>query len=185
MGLDMYVYRVEKPGLDPAKVFDSDKVPGIILTDEDINDPMYRELLPYCDKVQVIRHYYDTDKMKAESGAVDIYLSSIIGGVLSFTGTKADGQKVTISKSNVEIDESYTVDREETCYVCSYSEVRYWRKEYDIQDWFHEHIGHVENTGYYILSKELLQEFNEEFEEETLPVKEPNEEYAYCYWEWY
>lgn len=185
MGLDMYVYRVEKPELDTSKVFDVDKISGIVLSEEDINDPMYREILPYCDKVQAVRHYYDIEKLKAESGAESIHLSSIIGGVLSFTGTKPDGQSVTISKSDAEIDESYTVDREETCYVCSYTEIRYWRKAYDIQDWFYDHIGHVENTGYYILSKELLQDFNEKFEDEELPVEAPNEKYAYCYWEWY
>jgi len=181
----MYVYRVEKPDLDPTKVFDADKLPGLILKEEDINDPMYCELLPYCDKVQVINHYYDLDKMKAESGAASLHLSSIIGDVVSFTGAKPNGQRVTVSKSCDEIDKDYTVHREETCYVCSYTEVRYWRKEYVIQEWFCRHIGHVENTGYYILSKELLQAFNEAFGEETLPVKEPNEEYAYCYWEWY
>ena len=134
MGLDMYVYRVKKPGLDTSKVFDADEIHDIILSEEDIKDAMYRELLPYCDKVQAIRHYYDIEKLKAESGAKSLHLSSIIGGVLSFTGTKPNGQSVTISKSDAEIDESYTVDREETCYVCSYTEVRYWRKAYDIQE---------------------------------------------------
>ena len=83
MGLDMYVYRVKKPGLDTSKVFDADEIHGIILSEEDIKDAMYRELLPYCDKVQAIRHYYDIEKLKAESGAKSLHLSSIIGGVLS------------------------------------------------------------------------------------------------------
>lgn len=185
MGLDMYVYRVEKPGLDTTRVFDEDELDNIVLNENDINNPMYSELLPYCDKVRVIRHYYDFDKIKAEYGLSGVHISGIIGGTTLFSGMKADGQKIEISKSDKEINEEYTVNREEVCYVSSCSEVHYWRKEYDISHWFYEHIGRVENTGYYILNKELLLAFNKAFPEDTLPVREPDEESAYFYWEWY
>lgn len=70
--------------------------------------------------------------------------------------------------------------------MCSTDEVQYWRKAYDVQEWFHENIdGIVENTGYYILDENLRTEFNIKFPEDTLPDEETPDEYAYFYWEWY
>lgn len=71
-------------------------------------------------------------------------------------------------------------------FVCNSEEIRYWRKAYDIQDWFHENIdGEVENTGFYILSVEQVLNFNKVFREDRFGAEEPDEESALFYWEWY
>ena len=46
----------------------------------------------------------------------------------------------------------------------------------------------VENTGYYLLSEEVLTKFNAEAYEngwDMLPVEAPTEDSALFYWEWY
>lgn len=58
-------------------------------------------------------------------------------------------------------------------FVCDSEEVRYWRKAYDIQDWFHDHIEEdVENTGFYILSGTMLLAFKEHFENDEYEISE-------------
>lgn len=80
----------------------------------------------------------------------------------------------------------YIVERVEKRFVCKCDEVQYWRKAYDIQNWFHDHIDdEVENTGFYILSRELLLEFGESFSEYEIEAEDPSEETALFYWEWY
>ena len=62
----------------------------------------------------------------------------------------------------------------------------YWRKAYDVQEWFHENLGVVvENTGYYLLNTEIIQQFNEAFLERPIPEEPPDEESALVYYEWY
>lgn len=80
------------------------------------------------------------------------------------------------------IERTYTIDREETFFVCENDEIRYWRKEYDIQKWFHDNIPEpVENTGYYLLTEQILQVFNEAYPNSKLPVETPNENCALVY----
>lgn len=189
MGLDMYVYRVHKPFLDDRKVYDRDDLEGVILGEEDIQDPMYRQLLPYCAKVQVVNHYYNREKLAEDYGLDE----ARIGGwscdkdssTVHIYGYK-DGERKSFDVPDDLIDSKYIIDREETCYVCREDEVHYWRKAYDIQDWIYEHLPEkVENTGYYILSEQFLKDFNKKFPEDRLPVEAPNDDYALVYWEWY
>lgn len=189
MGLDMYVYRVQSTGLDTDKVYDRDEIDGVVLHKDEIDEPMYRQLLPYCDKLRVVSHYYDFDKIKEDYGLSEVHIGGFSyddeGGRTFLYGIK-DEANFRTEISNDVIQERYIIDREELCYVCSADEVRYWRKAYDVQEWFHENIdGRVENTGYYILDEDLRTEFNIEFPEDTLPDEETQDEYAYFYWEWY
>ncbi len=189
MGLDMYVFRVTKPQLDPGIVYDRSALSGVIIDESDVDAPMYRQLLPYCAKVRVINHYYDMEKLAAEYGITNAYIggySFIQSEVkISLCGDK-NGKNFYEQVPSELINSRYTIDREETCFVCSCEEVRYWRKEYNIQDWFYEHIpGEIENTGYYALSEETIRQFNIAFPDDALPVEPPSKESALMYHEWY
>lgn len=87
-----------------------------------------------------------------------------------------------------EIKNQFTDVREEDVLVYSKEEVAYWRKDYDVQDFFHDALGHVENTGYYRLDESVICDFN--FEAaisrwQSLPIEAPTEDSALFYWEWY
>lgn len=189
MGLDMYVYRVHEPHLDENKVYDRDNVDGVILSENDIGEPMFRQLLPYCKRVRIINHYYDMKKIGNDYGMTDIRIggwSCGNDGSFTFVYGNKNGISTQIKIPDDLIQSEYTIGREEVCYVCEHEEIRYWRKAYDIQDWFHETIHEpVENTGYYILTEEMLIEFNKEFPDDRLPAEAPNDDYALVYWEWY
>lgn len=189
MGLDMYVYRMHKPDIDDKKVYDRSDLEGVVINENEINHPMFRQLIPYSTKVRVVNHYYDLDKLGVDYGITDVR----IGG-WSFDGKDATmtiygysgTERKSFTISDDLIESKYTISKEEACYVCEYDEVHYWRKAYDIQDWLHDHIQEqVENTGYYILSEKLLKAFNRKFKEDKLPVEPPDEDSALVYWEWY
>lgn len=189
MGLDMYVYRVRKPSLDTGMVYDRNDLDGIVIHEADIDEPRVRQLIPYSAKVRVVNHYYNLGKIGEDYGLSEAHIGGWeCGDDGSFTtiyGDK-DGRSEFIKVSDELIESKYTIDKEETCYVCSEDEVRYWRKAYDVQDWFHENIPEpVENTGYYILTEELLKAFNKAFPEDKIPKIAPDGEQTLVYWEWY
>lgn len=189
MGLDMFVFRVTKQQLDSGTVYDRSDLSGVIIDESDMDAPAYRQILPYCAKVRVINHYYDMEKLAAEYGITNAY----IGGY-GFTQSEAkiilcgkkDGNPFNEIIPAKLIESRYVIDREETCFVCGSEEIRYWRKEYDVQDWFYDHISEqIENTGYYTLSEETILQFNKAFPDDALPVEPPDEESALVYYEWY
>jgi len=190
VGLDMNVFRIQKPAIDKGKVYDRDELDGIVLSSEDIVSPMYRQLAPYCVEVRVVNHYYDLKKIGEDYGLEDAHIGGWSCDSNGSSATSIYGKKngasehVTIPDELIE--SKYTIDREETCYVCDRDEVCYWRKAYDIQDWFHKNIPEpVENTGYYVLNEQQIAAFNKEFPEDNILVEAPSETSALVYWEWY
>lgn len=84
-----------------------------------------------------------------------------------------------------EMREKHLVNRVEVHNAFRKERVAYWRKDYEVEDFFMEkHDDGIENTGYYILDLETILEFNSYFPQE-LPEEEPSETSALFYWEWY
>lgn len=189
MGLDMSVYRVSKPFLNGYEVYDIDDIEGIIFKEKDSNNPMFRQLVPYCVKVRVMNHYYDLKKIGEDYNITDVWIGGWCcdeNGSKTFIHGNRDGKSESVTISDDLIKSKYIIDREEACYVCASKEMRYWRKAYDIQEWIHENLPEpVENTGYYILTEAFLDEFNKTFPEDTLPTKGLGNHSALVYWEWY
>jgi len=189
MGLDMNVYMVSKPPLSEDDVYDRNDIDGIIFKEIDADKPAIRQLVPYCAKVRVVNHYYDLRKIGEDYNLTDVWIGGWCcdkDGSKTFIHGSRDGKSESVTLSDDLIESKYIINREETCYICASKEVRYWRKAYDIQEWIHENLPEpVENTGYYILNKNVLDKFNETFPDDTLPAKEPDNDSALVYWEWY
>ena len=184
MGLDMEIRRISKPHMDSSVVYNRHDIDGVILYETDLKEPMYRQLAPYTQELHIRNQYYDMDKIRNDYNLPsDSYISMISALCVGITDRET-GKTVEISNENIE--RRYTIERVEKCFVCNADEVRYWRKAYDIQSWFHKHIeADVENTGFYIISGELLLKFNKAFPEDKIEAEEPDGESALFYWEWY
>lgn len=184
MGLDMEIRRVSKPHMDNSVIYDRENICGIILDKEELKEPMYQQLAPYTQPLQIRSKYYDMDKIRSDYGlSKDSYISMMSAQRIAITDRETHK---TVEISSHDIDYKYTVERVEDQFVCNAEEIRYWRKAYDIQEWFHDHIdGEVENTGYYILSGDLCLKFNKAFQEDAIEAEEPDDESALFYWEWY
>ena len=83
-----------------------------------------------------------------------------------------------------EIEEKYTIVKSVPHYIWIEEEEAYWRKHYDLQEWFYDSIDGVENCGYYILDADMIAEMNEQFGE-NVPAEDPTDEEALFYNEWY
>ena len=184
MGLDMEIRRISKPHLDDSIVYKREDLNCILIAEDEKDEPMYCQLAPYTQPIQVRNQYYDMKKIRKDYGlSEDSYISMMSAYRIGVTDRKS---RKTVEVSNDLIEKKYTVERVERCYACNSEEVRYWRKAYDIQEWFHENIeADVENTGFYVLSGELLLKFNKKFREDRIEAEEPDEESALFYWEWY
>ena len=184
MGLDMEIRRISKPHMDDSVIYDRADIGGIILDEDELKEPMYRQLAPYVQQLQVRSQYYDMEKIRKDYGlSEDSHISMMSAYGIAITDRK-NSKRVEISTRDIE--EKYTIERVEKRFVCDSEEIRYWRKAYDIQEWFHENIdGEVENTGFYILSGKQLLKFNKRFQEDKIEAEEPDEEAALFYWEWY
>lgn len=184
MGLDMEIRRISKPHVDDSVIYDRVDIGGIILDEDELKEPMYRQLAPYVQQIQVRSQYYDMEKIRKDYKlSDDSYISMMSAYRIAITDRET---KKTVEISNEDIERKYTIERVEKRFVCDSEEVWYWRKAYDIQDWFHENIdGEVENTGFYILSVEQVLNFNKVFREDRFGAEEPDEESALFYWEWY
>lgn len=68
MGLDMELRLVSKPHLDPNSIYKSEEINGIVIPEDQIDLPMYRELRPYTQKLQVVDSYWELDKLRSDYG---------------------------------------------------------------------------------------------------------------------
>ncbi len=184
MGLDMYIYRCSKPDLKPNKVYDSAEISDIMLTEEELKEQMYRDLTPYCEKIRVINHYYDMEKIRADYGlSQDAWIWCWCGSGIT-VGDKTPTGRRDVEISHEDIETKYTVSKEEIRFVCKCEEEKYWRKAYEIQDFFYDHYP-VENVGYYKLSKEVIEEFNKRYPRDAFEAEDETESSALFYHEWY
>ncbi len=187
MGLDMYVFRASRPRFNENAVYARSKIDGIILPEEKANEPMYRQLLPFCQKLKIRNKYYDMDRICRDNGLTrdETYVSMISAATTSFADLSVTPSRVVSISSQV-IEERYVLEKVEPCFVCTLDEVRYWRKAYDIEDWFCEHFDEkVENTGYYRISDDMLRQFNRAWPEYVIDEPADTEEGSIFYHEWY
>lgn len=174
MGLDMYIYEISKPMLE-NRVYASNELCAmdcIYRTSEEVDDSV-EEMLPYAASVKVSIPDIDLDKIIADYGLpansmIDHFGSNVI--TVSGNGPDTYVQKEIPLK---EINEKYTMIREEQCYVWHRRKVAQWRKDYDVQEIWHEILDDgskdrfIENGGYYKLTDEDIDAFHNWVNEEN------------------
>lgn len=183
MGLDMSIYRISSPDVIADRIYKSGELHGILLDKSDREDPMYRDILPYCREVKVLNSYYDIEKIRkdydlSEEDHIWMYCNKGIS-----ISDKKRGKNVAIS--SVDVDEKYLISKIETMWFAKPEEVRYWRNQDSIRDWFYSKIGDVENCGYYLLPGYMLKKFNETFPDDFVEPEDPTGTSALFYHEWY
>lgn len=189
MGLDMYIYKVSKIGLE-KRTYTSAEIRELGLTCIAVDEAneykqLYADLLPYTIKRDVSAEFLDMEKIIA-----DYHLPSNSSvGMMSYekitvSGKNDNGEYIRQEITRDEIDNKYTVTKTNPYYIWKDKQVAYWRKHYDLQDWIYDELGNVDNTGYYMLNTNVIQELNDTFDEDV-PVIEPTKDSALFYWEWY
>jgi len=186
MGLDMWVRRVRKPDLED-KVYTVEEISNMgyaMVAVEEVEEN-FEQLIPYTVVRNVLTEYYNKEKMIED---YKLPKNSRIG-MYSYEGIRISGRNdndeyVGQFISREEIEEKYTITRSVPTYIWYEEEEAYWRKHYELQQWFYDNLEDVDNCGYYILDAERIAEMNTEFDEHV-SEEDPTDEEALFYHEWY
>lgn len=198
MGLDMFVFRARRPTVDASLIYDSQNTPGnLTMEEKDINLSAYQQLKPYCEKIRILRHDINYEKIAKDNDLKKVRLVYQCSDFCLFEDDEIEEDLAKtyisianhdyteyISISKEDIDEKYDISKEDVVYVTELEEILYWRKEFEVQDWFHYSLRtRVENTGFYILDEEIINKYNKKYKDNQLP--EPTKDTALFYHEWY
>lgn len=187
MGLDMWIRRVRKPNIKD-RVYTTKELGSysmMSVEEADNESSLFEQLIPYTVVRNVLTEYYDRDKMIADYNLPKkSYISMYSYDGVYMTGTDNNGERVEQFISNKDIEEKYTIVKSVPHYIWIETEEAYWRKHYDLQEWFYDNLQNVDNCGYYILDAEQIAEMNDRFDE-CVSEEDPTDEEALFYHEWY
>jgi hypothetical protein len=183
MGLDMYMYKIEKLTEEEAAVLD-----GLAIRDIetkyrcidklafDSNPDKYGDLIPFIREIHAIDSIFDEAACFKAHG-INYYHDEVCGGYQDYDTISwifSSGSKVEIDRAEYD---SYCHEQEIVVYVFKSKNVAYWRKFYELDDFLQrERIVYrtnriiqeegrsptdgeimswrTENCGYYMLSVE-------------------------------
>lgn len=188
MGLDQYLYRPRKPEMDPAKVYDYESLMGFCIEEEDLQNTdtdMFRAIIPYCTRITVRKDLINFERLKQDYGMKDCFIAAITGDAYWFHGKKNSDGNDAGEKTEIKIPwdtmcEKYSIESVKPALFCELERVHYWRKNYSVSHWFEDVIGLIENTGYYRVDEDMVEDYNHEFPEDPI-----TEEGPFLYHEWW
>ena len=161
MGLDMYMFRVEKLSETEALALEgcrTENIPGeyhyIFKEDIDDNPDPYCDLIPFLTQVTMATTMFDTKRCFAEHGikcamrcdhalsiddaVVDDEFDEVVGSYFGPNGAGwsfASGKRIELTPAEYD---SYLYDTPVDVYVWKSFDVAYWRKFYDLDDFLQQ-----------------------------------------------
>lgn len=194
MGLDMYIYRVRKPQLE-ERTYTAEEISNMGFSSVDVEEvsgemSLFEQILPYMVVRNVTDKYVNKAKIISDYDLPkNSYLSMSGYDGIKLEGTHNNGVIVRQFIGREELDKKYTFEKTVPTYIWRTEEEAYWRKHYDLQEWFYNiiedaHDTHVENCGYYVLDADMISEMNNRFDEHV-PEEDPTDDEALVYHEWY
>lgn len=194
MGLDQYIYRVKKPQLED-RTYTAEEISNMGLASANVDEVKYEasliaQILPYTVVRNVTDGYINKEKIiKDFNLPKDSYIGMWSARGIDIGAVDDNGVYKNAFVSKQDIEEKYTIIKTVPTYIWKMEEEAYWRKHYELQDWFYEAIEdtydeHVENCGYYVLNAEMIAEMNARFDEHV-PEEDPTDDEALVYHEWY
>ena len=184
MGLDMYIYRAKTPELKMG-IYDADDeyISSLVqLPKEETENPMYKQLLPFAARIQIVNHQYDFDAIAKDYCIGDnVGVSSFNSATTIFSGNNGSTPPIP----NETVKEKYTRAIIQTRFVVDIEEVYYWRKAYDIQSLICREIETaVENCGFYKITENIARKIHEM--DNKFPTTIVNDKNANIFYhEWY
>ena len=166
MGLDMYLYKAEKPELNTRKVHKysdlSNEGYAIFEANEDGSLPHHlTDLRPFLVRLRCTARYYDIAKIRECFGLPeDAHWSGFGSDGIHFSGCTESGEYKRITIAHDQCNE-FTYEKQSIFYVTMLDEVGYWRKHYTLDDKLTKHFMStrgivVENCGYYRMTKAAM-----------------------------
>lgn len=196
MGLDMYLHRFSKPRADVKNLNKlsyeqlMDKGYLVIIKGEDM-PANFSSIQPLAKEVEVDATYVNFAKIKEAYGIPDdafvvgeSYSQNEIG--YTFHLPHDDSQHIVIPIDKFE--QEFLFKKKTNAYCIRSERVAYWRKNYILQDAFHNACSvAIENCGYYPFNMDMwkvLEELDPQVYDELKDYKSSNS-YVIAYHEWY
>ena len=162
MGLDMYAVKIRKPTTEEIeKIKQTKELPDnfIGIPAENIDDNDVRDLKPYSEKLSIVTAYIDMAKIRKDFKVEDAM--RIGAECYSAEGVKwtffGNSTSMNVALTQKEIDEKYTITKEEERYVSHGEPIGYWRKAYDLQEAIYDaYDGMIENLGYHKCNEKMI-----------------------------
>lgn len=164
MGLDMYLFKVERLSGKEHKELHKARKDDVYKNyhcidkeDFDRESDMYGDLKPYVRPITVITTFFNYEQCLKDYNINkdDILFRSQGNGTIGWHLT--DNTEITLTEEQYS---KYLYDEEQEVYVFKCEQAAYWRKYYDLADFF-DTKHNVENCGYYLLSYDEKQELKE------------------------
>lgn len=193
MGLDQYIYRIEKLTEDDKKRIDQGETTGFSTVE--LNSPEDKELVEYIKDFVYIKdkviECYSHDKIRKyfniPDTAIFIFSRSDSTSVVWLFKDKIADKEYKVEPSKVQNISEVTDTKTVKEVFLKEQEIGYWRKNYKLQNKMHCACYHpVRNCGYYPLNKEmiriLLKDRTNIFARDDLTS---TDNVVICYLEWY
>lgn len=189
MGLDQQIYKISKPTLDnrvyTLKEINDMEFRAVPASSFEAYPNVYAQLVPYAVKRDIRVEYYDIDNVVSHYNLPeDFYIESYDSEGFKFWRIDDNGEYVEQYIFDNNFAEKFITTEACSYYIWKEYEEYYWRKNYELQKWIRKVIDGVENTGYYILDANLISEINRRHNTH-ISEKDPGDESAMFYWEWY
>lgn len=187
MGFDSMIIRVSKPtGFDTSKVYSFNDIWKDGLAFKKIskeNEGLFRDIRPYSITVKIReRHIMSEEIGRAYN----------IENIFAYLKTDESIEVYSSSDKMLVIPQEDTLrfikeQVEDYCIACK-EEVVYWRRNYELSEFMGKYIDYIENGGYYILRKNVIEAYNKKAAYKgwtQIPVEIPTEASALFYTENY
>ena len=140
MGLDIYLYEVQKIGAHNNKVWTLDEIEdrSINIFDADAITHQPKTICDNCTKIKVKREYYNIPKILKDYGYDDTVHIELVGQSSdnsTFCVTDKSGKEDFIKISLEDIVNKYTFSQINKVYACKMEEVAYQRKGLNDNGW--------------------------------------------------
>jgi protein tyrosine phosphatase len=187
MGLDMYIYKINKLSeyekQEAERLRDPDQCMCTIMdkSDVDAEPNMYEDIIPYITEVDMKCMVFDRDTFNKDFGIPDDALR--VGeayGPTKVAFSYDNGQSVSVPMEEFEM---YWKPSQKPAYLFKKKEMAYWRKAYELDDFIQAEITEIknkerrpdeepfcfENCGIYYLDVCLREKIQDFLEEHGLP----------------
>lgn len=196
MGLDMFLYKASKPtDLKKDKVYtewdyDGELSDCVLIDKDQLGRRKYKDLAPIVYKIKFRQGIILTGKLAEEHGYVwgDMVFQSYYElGFKLYNKNKDDTDSKRVTLTIDEVKKKYYEERVCEKFAVRCEELMYWRKEYDLQDFFYDTLKYVENCGYHKVEQDILEAIAEsphvfQFELDCSDIKDDK---IIVYHEWY
>ena len=193
MGLDMYIYKVKTPTDAQMKevqkyswedLSDKTSLAAIAVDNFDFYPDHINQLVPYSKKTEINRTCLRYEDIYKHYGMNDREVTTVHhskNGICFYLRTN-EKEKREVFLSYEEVSKYETVIKQKVL-VYEAEDVYYWRKAYDVQDYFYENFA-VDNCKYVEISVEDLENIRECYDEDV-PIPTLGEDEHLFYYEWY